>query len=420
MSSNLTQSRVFYGWYVVGATFVIALYVGGVVFYGFTSLIKPIADEMGWSYAQISLAASLRGLEMSLLAPLTGILVDRWGPRRVLWIGVATVMLGLVLLGRANNLVVFYSAFLITAVGMSSAGQTVLMATVANWFKKRVSFASGIAVSGFGAGGLLVPLIVRLVELYQWRTTVTILGFGMLVVVLPLTFLVRDRPERYGYLPDGEVKVTDTAGDVPDRPQPVEARVSYRQLLRSRTFWCIALAYTGHAVMTSATITHVMPYLNSIGIATVTSGLVASAVPILSIGGRLGFGWLGDKKNMRLLVVIVFAMMGLGLLFFGYADVAGIWALVPFLFLFGVGYGGNMALRAAISRHYFGRANFGAIFGLVVGISLLGTIIGTPLAGWVFDSRGSYHPVWFIFAGLAVAAIISILSLPPDGTKGSG
>ena len=74
--------KIYYGWYIVGACFLIALYTGGVVYYGFTAFIDPIADELGWSYTQISLAASLRGLEMGFLAPVTGMLVDRWGPRR--------------------------------------------------------------------------------------------------------------------------------------------------------------------------------------------------------------------------------------------------------------------------------------------------------------------------------------------------
>jgi hypothetical protein len=76
---NWGLSKVFYGWWIVGAAFFIALYVGGTVFYGFTAVFEPIAGDLGWNYTQISLAASLRGLEMGLLAPLSGILIDRWG-----------------------------------------------------------------------------------------------------------------------------------------------------------------------------------------------------------------------------------------------------------------------------------------------------------------------------------------------------
>ena len=80
-SVDLKNRKVFYGWYIVGASVLITLYTGGIVHFGFTAVFEPIADEFGWSYAQISLAASLRGFEVGLLAPLVGLLVDRWGPR---------------------------------------------------------------------------------------------------------------------------------------------------------------------------------------------------------------------------------------------------------------------------------------------------------------------------------------------------
>ena len=109
-------------------------------------------------------------------------------------------------------------------------------------------------------------------------------------------------------------------------------------------------------------------------------------------------------------------MMSLGMFCFGYASNAGIWLLAPFLLLFGIGYGGTNVLRAALAREYFGRTNFGTIFGLIVGISMLGSIVGPPLAGWVYDNWGSYQDIWFVFAGLAVVALISISTIPAART----
>ena len=111
MLSNRKSTRIFYGWWIVGAAFFVALYIGGVVFYGFTAIFEPIANDMGWSYAQISLAASLRGLEIGLLAPLAGILTDRLGPRRLIFAGAIITALGLFLLSRTTSLATFYGAF---------------------------------------------------------------------------------------------------------------------------------------------------------------------------------------------------------------------------------------------------------------------------------------------------------------------
>jgi len=112
--------RVFYGWWVVGSCFLVALYVGGVIFYGFTAIFEPIADEFGWSYTQISLAASLRGLEVGLLSPFIGILVDRWGPRKLIFGGAIILGSGFILLSRTGSLGIFYGAFILIAIGVSA------------------------------------------------------------------------------------------------------------------------------------------------------------------------------------------------------------------------------------------------------------------------------------------------------------
>ena len=407
---------MFYGWWIVSASFFIAAYIAGAIFYGFTAIFEPIANELGWSHTQISLASSLRGLEVGLLAPIIGILVDRWGPRRLIFSGAIVIAGGLIFLSRATSLGTFYGAFALMAIGTSCCSMTVLMTVVANWFRKNMGIASGIVVSGFGFGGLLVPVIVRLIEVYDWRMTMTILAVGMLATVLPLSLVLRHKPEQYGYLPDGRVEGSATFDNGPGLSQAVEVEVTAKQALKSNTFWRLALAFMFHIMVISATVTHVMPYLSSIGFARSRASLMATAIPLTSIGGRLSFGWLGDKVNRRLIAVIAFAMMGLGMLCFGYASSAGTWLLVPFLVLFGIGYGGSNVLRPSLVREYFGRANFGSILGLMLGINMIGGIIGPPLAGWVYDNWGSYQGIWFVFAGLSMVALISVLTIHPAST----
>ncbi|MFC1957214.1 MFS transporter [Chloroflexota bacterium] len=412
--------KVFYGWWVVAASVVIALYTAGAVFYGFTTVFEPIADELGWSYTQISLAASIRGLEMGLLAPVVGILVDRWGPRRLIAGGVVFTIGGLLLLGQVTTVVMFYVAFILVTIGMSTTTMTVLMTAVANWFRRKIGIASGIAISGFGLGGLMVPVMVKLIELYDWRMTLTILALGMLVTILPLSLVFRHKPEQYGYLPDGQVKAPVTSVNTPGSPQATEVaevNITAKQALRSSTFWWIALSFTIHAMLVTTIVTHVMPYLSSIGIARSQSSLVATSIPVISIIGRLGLGWLGDKVNRKLVAAGAFVMTGVGLFFFEYAATAGSWTLVLFLIFFGIGYGGLNVLRTSIGREYFGRANFGTIFGFIIGINMVGNIIGPTLAGWVYDTRGSYQGLWFVLAALPIAALISMLTISPVSSK---
>jgi OFA family oxalate/formate antiporter-like MFS transporter len=405
--------KIFYGWWIVVASFLTALYIGGAVFYGFTAFFEPIVNEMGWSYTQLSVAASLRGLEMGLLSPIVGILADRWGPRKIIFGGVLITAASLILLSSTTSLIMFYAAFALLAIGVSACTVTVLLTAVANWFRRKMGIASGIAICGFGFSGLLIPVIVRLIAVYDWRTALNILALGMIVLILPLSLLFRHRPEQYGYFPDGqklgEVAYPDEAGP----RQIVEVEIRTKQALKSGTFWRLVLARMYHMMTMMAIITHVMPYLSSIGISRSISSLVATAIPLMSIPGRLSFGWFGDKFNKRSVAATSFIMIGCGVFCFAYASNMRIWLLVPFLILLGIGYGGTNAILPALGREYFGRAKFGSIYGLMEGIGTIGAIIGPTLAGWAYDSLGSYQIIWLLMAGLAVAALISVFTIAP-------
>lgn len=404
--------RIFYGWWIVIGGFIISLYSGGIIHYGFTAMIEPLANEFGWSYAQISLAASLRGLEMGLLAPVVGMLVDRWGPRRLLISGVIITGLGLIVLSYVTSLGMLYGAFIMVAIGMSACSGTVLMTAVANWFRSKVSIATGIMMCGYGFSGLMVPVTANLIDIYEWRMAISILTMTMLALCLPLSALFRHKPEQYGYQPDGKAANTKVSSNSPAQAISDELDIGTKQALKSRTFWHITLALLCHAWAVSAVITHVMPYLSSIGISRARSSLIAMVIPLASIGGRLGLGWLGDRLDERRIIAIALAMMCGGLICFERVSSGTLWLLVPFLILYGIGYGANMVLKASVIREFFGRGNFGAIHGLMTGIMASGSLASPAVAGWVFDNWGTYRPIWLVLAGLAVLAILVIVTTP--------
>ena len=111
------MKKIFYGWWIVLACSLICLYGGGIVFFGFTAFFDPIREEFGWSYTQISLAASLRGLEAGVFAPLIGFLVDRFGPRKLMLWGTIIVGFGLILLSLTQSLAIFYASVMLIGFG---------------------------------------------------------------------------------------------------------------------------------------------------------------------------------------------------------------------------------------------------------------------------------------------------------------
>jgi MFS family permease len=288
---------------------------------------------------------------------------------------------------------------------------TVLMTSIANWFRKNLGIASGIVLSGVGFGGLLIPVVVKLIDLHGWRLTMIILSLGMIALILPLSLVFRHKPEQYGYLPDGSS--IEKMGHNKVRLMPQDAEIGRLKAIKTRTFWHLGFSFMYHMFVTQAIFTHIMPYLSSIGIARTTSSILATSALLTSVIGRLGFGWLADRINRKLVSTCAFAMMVLGTLCFNYITVADAWLLVPFCILFGIGYGGINTMRPSLVIEFFGRANFGTFFGLIIGIAMLGSIIGPLLAGWAFDNWGSYQGVWLIFAGVGAVAVILIASTPP-------
>jgi OFA family oxalate/formate antiporter-like MFS transporter len=398
--------KIFYGWWIVLACFIIGLYVAGITFYGFTAFFEPLIKEFGWSYTQVSFAASLRGLEMGVFAPLIGLLVDRLGSRKVIFWGVITVAFGLFLLSSTRSLAMFYAAFLLLAFGAGGCTSVVTMAVVANWFDKNVGKALGVMASGFGASGLMVPIIVWLMEAYHWRSALIILGLGALALGVPLSFVIRNKPEPYGDFPDGKV----TGGPIlKEEIRPSKDRISFRQVLKNRSFLFLNLTEAIRMMAVSTLVTHVMPYFSSVGISRSKAGLVAGAIPLFSIIGRLALGWLGDVFEKRYVMALAFGLMSVGMLIFCYVQIE--WIILLFLLLFPPSFGGTMVLRGSILREYFGRDSLGKMLGIVMGSASIGGIIGPTLAGWVFDVWGSYRFIWIAFSAFTAITIIMVLKI---------
>lgn len=414
MKASQVFKKIFYGWWIVLACFIIGLYVSGVIFYGLTAFFEPLIKEFGWSYTQISFAASLRGLEMGAFGPLMGFLVDRWSSRKLILSGVITVGFGLFLLSFTRSLAMFYAAFLLLAFGAGGCTNVVTMAVVANWFDRNVGKALGVMASGFGASGLLVPIIVWLIEGFHWRSTLIILGLGILVLGIPLSFVIRDKPEQYGYFPDGKLS------SEPILQEQLWSRkdgISFKEVVKNRSFLFLNFTEAIRMMAVSAVVTHVMPYLSSVGISRSKACLVAAAIPLFSIIGRLALGWLGDIFEKRYVMALAFGLMGAGMLFFCYVQVE--WVIFLFLLLFPPSFGGTMVLRGAILREYFGRDSLGKMLGIVMGSASIGGIIGPTLAGWVFDSIGSYHIIWIAFSGFTTMAIMLVLRIKPPEYEGN-
>lgn len=402
---------------------------GGTFFYGFTVLFNPIRDAFGWTAAVTSVAFAFQRLEMGILGPAAGFLVDRVGSRKLMLCGWSVIGLGFLLMSRINSLWAFYGSFLLISIGFSFGESVVINTAIARWFTKKRSRALAITYVGPGASGLLVPLLALSISQFGWRETLTFTGIGLLVVALPLCLVIRDKPSHYGYLPDGETPTpiykptnmpnSHSSSEIVEQDSGSSAiEFTAKAALRTRAFWLLSLVFFFQHIGTSAVTVHIVPYLESVKVPTAIAAIAVGGMTLCSLIGRLGFGFLGDFTNKRYLVAIAFTLQTIGILIFSFMDMDRAWLIVLFLLTYGPGYGGPIPLRSALQADYFGIRSFGTILGLMSAVSMVGGLASPVVAGWFFDVTGSYRLAWQLFALVTLPAIpLMLLAKPPEARQ---
>ncbi len=398
--------KVFFGWYIVAASLVLAAYNSSMFVFGFTAFMAPIAATFGWGYAQVSIASSIRGLETGTLDPFVGAAADRWPARRLIVIGTVIFAAGILWISQSTNLAMFYTGFLILGLGGAISISMVPSTVIARWFKKNIGKASGMLAMGVALGGLFVPQLVKAIDSYGWQTTLVYMSGGAVMLGIPLSFLFRNRPEDYGLLPDGkpqdEVKGLNTD----------DFSMGVKEALKTRAFWYIGIAGMFQMSAMHAVIINLMPYLESLGLQRARAALAIRYLSLVSLGTRIPFGALADIFTKKYVMALSLGLITVGLVVLGLMDGSSFALVVLFAVIHGLGSAGAMPLRAPMIREYFGIRKFGTIYGMMNILNSFGVAVGAPLAGWVFDNRGTYDPVWLVYSGLTLLGTVLTLFLP--------
>jgi len=409
------RARLFYGWWIVLASSFFNLLIGGTFYFGFTAFFNPLRRAFGWTSAQTALGFSLQRLESGIAAPVIGYLFDRMGPRKLILPGMVVAGGGLILMSRVQSLAGYYAAFLITAFGLSVAWLGPPMYTVSNWFIKKRSRALALLMAGTGLGGLLVPLLVLLIAKTGWRASLMAIGIVYCGVSIPLAVISKHRPEQYGLLPDGDTVAgtgtvpNDLPSDIPgSNSSAIEINFSLMEALKTSAFWLIALSLTlSQFVMTAISLLE-MPHLENIGISREVAGVTVTFTTLLHLAGSLASGFLGDTIRKKTILAVGIAMQSLGFLIL--ANVQQPWHLVPFLLIYGIGFGATVPMRPALIADYFGRANIGTILGFSMSIILFGSVLSPLVAGWFFDVTGNYRGIFSIYAVILAIGVPAVLA----------
>ena len=413
---------MFYGWKLAGLALLVIGLASGPVWSGVGVWVKALEMHFGWSRAQLTGAFSLAQLEGSILGPLLGYLIDRLGPRRMVFIGLVITGLGFVLFSRTNNLLTFYVSYGLIMLGTAAGSWLPLMTVVNRWFIRKRGLAMAVAAEGSPLGGLLLlPVLAWAVtpSHFGWSTTALWIGMVFLALAFPISRFIRERPEGYGERADGDpspnasmsqIEVVRTPPrDIGSRDQP---DFTAGQAIRTSAFWLITFGHAFSSMLFATLTVHLVPMLTDQGLSLQSSANVFSAMMGVAAVFQLIGGYVGDRMETRVAIAA-----------FGFIQAAGFTVAVftesmpmaiLFAVLFGAGFGGRNPLTVAIRAEYFGPNAFATITGISSAPMYLFMLAAPLFAAFIFDTQGSYMIAWLILGGLgSMSGVLFLLAKKP-------
>ena len=398
---------LFYGWYIVAAGAWTNFLVIGLVTFSFGVFIDSMRFELGWSVAAISLGVSLRSFEQGLLAPVTGVMIDRLGPRRMAITGIIFTSIGLVVFSQARSLEIYYLSSLILAFGQSLGSLQPFSAALMFWFQRKRGRAMGLLNTGNGAGYLMTPGVALLVTHIGWRETLLLAAVVVFVPGIPLAMVLRDRPEPYGYAMDGDAPAPAGA----DAPPPEASGMSVGEGLRTPTFYLLSVSTALAGGVIISWIVHQVPHMQSVGFSLGGAAAVAGVYGACQLGLRPIVGWMGDRFGRVRLYSSAFVMQGVGLIIFANLTSERLWLLPFYYAAFAFGNSTWIVLQMTLIADYFGPRRFATLRGFASTLNMPVGIISPFLAGWIFDQTGSYREIFTVYAVLAMSGSAMVLMI---------
>lgn len=379
----------------------ITLAVAYGVFFSFSIFFVPLLEEFRWSRALTAGAFSLSTVIQGALAPLTGVLVDRLGPRPVITSGVVLLAASSILAGTIHapwQLYLFTGV--IGALGILGLGWVPMGVLLSRWIHERRGRMVGIAFSGMGVGILVTgPLAQWLIGQAGWRLASVALGAGGLVVLLPIVwFGARNPPASAaartdraspGPAPDGDA---GPAGTTVTRLRSRDCDPLLSDALRSRAFWLLFCAYFMTPLAVFPVFTHQVAFAVDLGFPRLLVASMFGMMGLMSSVGRVGFGFLADRFGGPLAATISYACTAAGALALVALEAFPFTAwLAAYAVLFGLGFGARGPIITAMASERFAGRNFGVIYGVLNVANGIGAAIGPWFGGIVHDTAGSYR-----------------------------
>ncbi|MRG56675.1 MFS transporter [Phyllobacterium sp. SYP-B3895] len=413
LAALLARRNVHYGWVVVAVTFITMLVTAAAV--GAPGvLIVPLEKEFGWETEQIATAFSIRLLLFGLMGPFAAAFMNYFGVRRVVCVALILITAGLfasLAMTRIWELVLLWGVVVGFGTGLTAM---VLGATVATrWFTERRGLVLGMLTASSATGQLIfMPLMASLSENYGWRTAIVLICAMLLVAVVGVFFLMRDRPSDLGLPAYGDKLVATalpvTGGLISLITMPL---LALKEASRSSTFWVLFATFFVCGASTNGLIgTHFVALCGDYGLAAVGAASVLAMMGFFDFFGTIGSGWLSDRVDNRWLLFWYYGLRGFSLLYLPYSDFS-FYGLSLFAMFYGLDWIATVPPTVKLATERFGREKAGLMFGWIFAGHQLGAASAAYGGGFARTEYATYVPAFLVAGILCLIAALLVLTL---------
>ena len=399
MSEKQETPGIFPGWYVAIACFFVTMCMGETM-WSFGVFFKPLQAEFGWSRTLVSSGYTVFLIAYSIALIAAGRLSDRYGPRLILLASGILSGLGILLCSRIHTVNEFRFFLLLAGLG-AGATWSVPTSTVQRWFhgRPRAGLALAIVVAGVGIGALVfAPLINYLILYHGWRNAFLIVGILYLAIIVSAAPLVRKSPRDFAHQRGGALPHEREAHDL-----------TTAQALTSGSFLILTFAGCVTTFTFQVLSVHLIPFVTDVGITPTIAAAAVGLMGAVSFAGRLVAGPIADRIGWkRTFTASIFGLTlgGIWLLFMRTE-----WMLYIFVVLFGLFWGARTTSMMGATGHFFGMRSLGELIGINGAVGNICGAFVPYLAGFVFDSSGSYTMVFFSLALFLLFASLLTMAL---------
>ena len=386
--------KIYYGWIITAVLAITETISWGIVYYAFSVFITPMQAEFGWSIGEMTGAYSLALLIMGAMALPVGFWIDRHGARLLMTVGSIAASLLIITWSQVQSLPALYLIWAGLGVCAAMVLYDPAFAVVAIWFERRrgralalITFAAGLASTIF------IPLSDALLRATNWRTAVLMLGVLLAVTtILPHALVLRRRPQDMGLLPDGDAQLSEIKQRI---------QMTFKEVIRSRTFWLLTAAFSLSNLASAAIRVHFIPFLIDVGVDASAAAWASGSIGLLQVAGRIVFAPLDSRLSSRVMTIGVFGLQALGLSLLLVATSGA--AIVIFIVVFGAAYGAKTLARPVMLADLYGSSHYARISSVMALFLTASSTVAPVGAGLLHDASGSYQPV--LWGALAISLV---------------